>query len=141
MARQIAKVNELLYLLTRERLQWVIGGDFNVLPPGPQYDGLPESERVWYDPGSELTLLFDRYQAVPSLADLSGPSPEEWFTHFPNNPEVSGPALTLDYLFVSDGMRIVTSRVRRDDTLAISDHLPVVAMVRLPNLDGAAAAN
>ncbi len=141
MARQIAKVNELLFLLTRERLQWVIGGDFNVLPPGPQYEGLPESERVWYDPESELTLLFDRYQAVPSLADLSGPSPAEWFTHFPNNPEVPGPALTLDYLFVSDGMRIETSRVRRDDTLAISDHLPVVATVTLPNPDSATAAN
>jgi endonuclease/exonuclease/phosphatase family metal-dependent hydrolase len=132
MARQIAAVDELLRRLTDERLPWVIGGDFNVLPPGPQYESLPESERVWYDPESDLKLLFDKYQAVPSLANSSGPSTAEWFTHFPNNPEVSGPALTLDYLFVSVGMTIVTSRVRRDDTLAISDHLPVIAELTLP---------
>ncbi len=130
--RQVARVNELLRDLTNAGVEWVLGGDFNLLPPGAQYERLPESQRAYYKPETELEILYENYQAVPSLADLAGPGAADWFTHFPNDPAVSGPALTLDYLFLSDGIAVAASRVRREDALHISDHLPVVAEISLP---------
>lgn len=132
MERQVAQVYQLLRGLTEEGVDWVVGGDFNLLPPGPQYQNAPESQRGFYDPESELSLLFEHYQAVPNLADLNGPGAADWFTHFPNDPAVLGPALTLDYFFLSDGITVVSSQVRQHDTLAISDHLPVIAAIVLP---------
>ncbi len=132
MERQVAQLHQLTRALTDQGVAWVLGGDFNLLPPGPQYQNAPESQRGFYGPESELSLLFEHYQAVPSLADLDGPGAAHWFTHFPNDPAVLGPALTLDYFFLSDGITIVSSQVRRHDTLAISDHLPVVASIILP---------
>jgi endonuclease/exonuclease/phosphatase family metal-dependent hydrolase len=41
----------------------------------------------------------------------------------------SGPDRTIDYLFLSVDIKIKNKYVRQQDTLAISDHLPVVAEI------------
>ncbi|EGH27847.1 endonuclease/exonuclease/phosphatase family protein, partial [Pseudomonas syringae pv. japonica str. M301072] len=43
-----------------------------------------------------------------------------------------GPDRTVDYLFYSPSLKRVSARVRRDDTLLISDHLPVIGRFLLP---------
>ncbi len=139
MARQVARIDTLLQRLTAESAAWAVGGDFNLLPPGPQYANLSESQRVYYEPETELTRLYNRnYRAVPSLADLNGPDGAAWFTHFPNDPAVSAPDQTIDYLFLSDDLflsadlTVTASHVRQLDTREISDHFPVIASLRLP---------
>ncbi|EPN35082.1 endonuclease/exonuclease/phosphatase, partial [Pseudomonas syringae pv. actinidiae ICMP 19096] len=55
-------------------------------------------------------------------------------THFPNDSRINGPDRTVDYLFYSPSLKRVSARVRRDDTLLISDHLPVIGRFLLPVL-------
>lgn len=110
---------------------WLIGGDFNLLPLG-QFLRLDAGKCGQYSPDSELHLLWDKYPMIPSNSQSSGIDREKWLTHFPNDPSVDGPDRTLDYLFYSPRIKRVEARVRQDDTLRISSHLPVIARFLLP---------
>ncbi|MEK1942142.1 MAG: endonuclease/exonuclease/phosphatase family protein, partial [Pseudomonas sp.] len=61
-----------------------------------------------------------------------GPDQAAWYTHYPNDPQASGPDRTLDYLFHSPMLARVAANVRQVDTLRISDHLPLIARFLLP---------
>lgn len=132
MQRQVAETHELLDGFTAAGLPWIIGGDFNLLPPGEQYELLGPAQRAYYAPDSELAVLTDEYGSVPSLEEANGPNAEEWFTHYPNDPAVDGPDRTIDFLFHSPLVALGDHDVRSDDTLEISDHLPVIATYELP---------
>lgn len=132
MQLQVAETRNLLDGLSAADQPWVIGGDFNLLPPGGQYDRLGPAQQAYYAPESELAVLTDRYDAVPSLEEANGPDAEQWFTHLPNDPAVEGPDRTIDFLFHSRDITLGDHTVRRDDTLEISDHLPVIATYELP---------
>jgi endonuclease/exonuclease/phosphatase family metal-dependent hydrolase len=134
MQRQVAMTRSLLDQLQAEGTPWVLGGDFNLLPPG-QYARLPASQRSWYSPNSELQSLAERFAMVPALHDANGDEQARWYTHYPNDPTVSGPDRTLDYLFYSPQLTLLDAHVRQHDTLRISDHLPVVARLLLPAQD------
>ena len=110
---------------------WLIGGDFNLLPIG-QFLRLPAELRAGYSPDSELHLLWEKYPMVPSNPEATGIDRELWLTHFPNNPRVEEPDRTLDYLFYSPKLKRIEGYVRQEDTLTISDHLPVVGRFLLP---------
>lgn len=110
---------------------WLIGGDFNLLPKG-QYQRLHAELRGEYAPDSQLQTLWEKYPMVPSNDDTSGEEPRKWLTRFPNDPRVSGPDRTLDYLIYSPKIQRIEARVRQDDTLLISDHLPMIARFQLP---------
>ncbi|MGU9812286.1 endonuclease/exonuclease/phosphatase family protein [Pseudomonas sp. LF052] len=110
---------------------WLIGGDFNLLPLG-QFLRLDAGKRGQYSPDSELHLLWDKYPMIPSNSESSGIDRAKWLTHFPNDPSVDGPDRTLDYLFYSPRIKRVEAKVRQEDTLRISNHLPVIARFLLP---------
>jgi len=128
MELQVAEVGG---LLAETKSPWVIGGDFNLLPP-QHYEDLPESQQIWYNPQTEITPLLSLYQSVPSLENLNSVERHEWYTHYPNDPQVSGPDRTIDYLFYSSTLGLQTSQVIRGKALTLSDHLPVVATFQLP---------
>jgi endonuclease/exonuclease/phosphatase family metal-dependent hydrolase len=132
MEQQVAMVASTLRELTAARNPWVLGGDFNLLPPGSQYDNLPVDQRAYYRPRSELAVLTDAYPVVPALADANGPDASAWFTHYPNDPAVTGPDRTIDFVFFSPLLELGDGAVRAVDTTAISDHLPVLASYTLP---------
>ena len=110
---------------------WLIGGDFNLLPIG-QFLRLPAELRAGYSPDSELHLLWEKYPMVPSNPEATGIDRELWLTHFPNDPRVEEPDRTLDYLFHSPKLQRIEGYVRQEDTLTISDHLPVLGRFLLP---------
>ena len=110
---------------------WLIGGDFNLLPLG-QYQRLSAEQRSGYNPDSPLHPLWDKYPMIPTNAEASGIDRAHWLTHFPNDPRVDGPDRTLDYLFYSPSLKRVEARVRREDTMLISNHLPVIGRFLLP---------
>ncbi|TVT83756.1 endonuclease/exonuclease/phosphatase family protein [Pseudomonas sp. H3(2019)] len=110
---------------------WLIGGDFNLLPLG-QYQRLAPEQRTPYSADSALHLLWDKYPMIPTNNEASGVDRDQWLTHYPNDPGLNGPDRTVDYLFYSPRIKRIEAQVRQDDTLRISDHLPVIARFLLP---------
>ncbi|MCY1508749.1 hypothetical protein D9M68_430690 [compost metagenome] len=131
MQKQVAMSRGLLDQLEAENTPWVFGGDLNLLPPG-QYPRLSATQRSWYAPDSELAELAGRYPVIPSLAESEGSDQAAWYTHFPNDPQVAAPDRTLDYLFHSPQLTRLAANVRQNDTLQISDHLPLIGRFLLP---------
>jgi endonuclease/exonuclease/phosphatase (EEP) superfamily protein YafD len=128
---QLNAVTKVLDKYESQGLPWVIGGDFNLLPLG-QYRRLPAEQRTPYSADSELHLLWDKYPMIPTNNEASGIDRAQWLTHYPNDPGLNGPDRTVDYLFYSPKIKRVEALVRQDDTLRISDHLPVIARFLLP---------
>lgn len=132
MARQVARVLAIVEEQDRAGRPWVLGGDFNLLATRAAYDRLAPPQRAYFNPSTELEPLTARYRTVPSPTEIDGPHADRWTTHFPNDPTVDHPDRTLDYLVLSPLVRLGDHSVRRLGTLAISDHLPVLATVSLP---------
>ncbi len=131
--RQLAMTRGLLDQLQSTGLPWILTGDFNQLPPG-QYERLSEAQRRRYTRDSELRALWDQYPMIPSVEEAGGAWQAQWYTHYPNDPGVKGPDRTLDYVLHSPSLTRIEARVRQDDTLRISDHLPLVARFFLPSV-------
>jgi endonuclease/exonuclease/phosphatase family metal-dependent hydrolase len=128
---QVSAVAKVLDKYESQGLPWLIGGDFNLLPLG-QYRRLSAEQRTPYSADSELHLLWDKYPMIPTNNEASGIDRAQWLTHYPNDPGLNGPDRTVDYLFYSPRIKRVEALVRQDDTLRISDHLPVIARFLLP---------
>ena len=129
--RQLAATTQLLDTFEQAETLWISGGDFNLLPQG-QYQRLPAEQREQYAPDSELHALWDKYPMIPSNDDSNGEDRRKWYTRFPNDPRISGPDRTQDYLFYSPKLKRIDAQVRQADTLLISDHLPVIGRFLLP---------
>lgn len=131
---QVAEIDSILTALRRDAVAWAMGGDFNLLPPDEAaYHRLPESHKRYYQQNSEIEPLYQKYQVLPNWEDVTGLDYQKWFTHFPNDPAASGPDRTIDYLIFSRTTRVDTHDVRQHDTLKISDHLPVIAIMQVPD--------
>ncbi|CAI8992235.1 Metal-dependent hydrolase [Pseudomonas sp. IT-P253] len=128
---QVTAVAKVLDKYESRGTPWLIGGDFNLLPLG-QYQRLPSEQRMPYSADSALHVLWDKYPMIPTNSEASGVDRAQWLTHFPNDPGLNGPDRTVDYLFYSPRIKRVEATVRQDDTLRISDHLPVIARFLLP---------
>ena len=130
---QVGAIGKVVDKFESRGTPWLMGGDFNLLPLG-QYQRLSAEQRTPYSADSALHLLWDKYPMIPGNAQASGIDRARWLTHYPNDPGLNGPDRTVDYLFHSPRLKRIAARVRQDDTLRISDHLPVIARFLLPAL-------
>ncbi len=130
---QLREIDAVLVELSAAGIPWVLGGDFNLLPPDDvSFSRLHPEHQKYYNTQSEIKYLFDRYQAVPSLEQASGADFAAWLTRWPNDPAIPGPDRILDYFFLPDSVKLGAHYVRLEDTLHISDHMPVIMEVTLP---------
>jgi endonuclease/exonuclease/phosphatase family metal-dependent hydrolase len=132
MERQVGAVLGILASQDAASRPFVLGGDFNLLPDRAAYERLDPSQRAYFKPETELGRLRGKYPSIPSVRHTQGAGFAKWFTHFPNDPRVSGPDRTIDYLFFSPRMTVKKAAVVSAGTLEISDHLPILASFRLP---------
>ncbi len=133
LTRQMQVVQSLMQAAAQAGQPWLLGGDFNLLPPDPAaFARLNESQKRFYDQPSELSALMPRVQSVPSFAECTGPEFAKWLTHNPNDIGPTQLDKTLDYIFFADEIKIGAHCVRQHDTLKISDHQPVLAEIQLP---------
>lgn len=121
--RQIGAVAERLEQAARQGVPFVVGGDFNALPPGDAPDRLGADAALYSDEGWPLAPLFERWEsAVP--AERHRDEPEPWRTWLPHGLDAADRA--IDHLFVSPQLEVLDAAVVRSQTEA-SDHLPLVA--------------
>jgi len=131
MQKQIAQITALLEQTSGRG--WIMGGDFNLLPPGGEARRrLPPEAQSCFNRESELAPLYEAYQAVPSLEEVNGLEYDKWHTHTPNGQEIIKPDRTIDYIFAADNVKIGAHHIRQHDTLKISDHLPVIVEITMP---------
>lgn len=130
MQRQVDLVSSILAEREKNGGSWAIGGDFNLLPPGAAYDRLPDEEKPYFQKESEIAHLYDEFAAWPTLEDVNGTAAEQYFTHWPNYGDK--PDRTIDYYFTGSNVKVEDYRIRSQDTLSISDHLPFILECILP---------
>jgi endonuclease/exonuclease/phosphatase family metal-dependent hydrolase len=133
MELQVAQVDKFLNEIERSGNYGFIGGDFNLIPPGKQFDLLPEKSKKYYNPkGTEIKLLFDKYKTVPSYEELNGPDYMKWMTAMSTGIKGPKPNKTIDYFMFTSAINYGEHYVRAADTLLISDHLPVITYFTIP---------
>ena len=131
MDRQVSKLHRFLSHLDQQNRPWIIGGDFNLLPPG-QRARLPVETRGTYSEPSAITRIYRSYQGVPTVHDATAKEMDQFFTFTRRTDSKRIPVRTLDYLFAAPSVSIEKYGVRQDGMLELSDHLPVVGEFRLP---------
>jgi endonuclease/exonuclease/phosphatase family metal-dependent hydrolase len=129
--KQVQTLHGIVSHIAADETPWILGGDFNSLPSGEAYDRLNPPQQAYYNKETELAPLFEAYKSVPSLKETAK-KPEKWFTHFPNDPAVTAPDRTIDFLFFDSNVKLGKHQVLHKNTHHISDHLPVIATFTLP---------
>lgn len=123
MQKQVNYVKKILSEFNSQNYQWIIGGDFNLLPPGNSYNRLPEDEKQYFQKQSEMSELYNNFNVIPTVEEIDK-DPSTWYTHFANYN--SNPDRTIDFLILSNNLQYDKYYVRNKDTLDISDHMPVI---------------
>jgi len=126
MARQVDHVLMRLDSLDQKGVPWIIGGDFNLLPPG-QWGRLDLEEKGCHREPSEISVIYERYDGIPALCSVSGERMRDFMTFTRRIGGDRVPIRTLDYFFASPKVRIKEYAVRRTGAKHLSDHLPLVA--------------
>ena len=133
MARQVNIVKEHVMKTDQAGLPWVLAGDFNLLPPGFDRSSLHPDAQTFYNKETEITPLFDAFASAATRSMLTGPKRAAYFTQNSNNPRIkTKPDRTIDYIFYSKLLKLKEHRVRKKDTMNISDHLPLIAEFTVP---------
>ncbi|MCB1142769.1 MAG: endonuclease/exonuclease/phosphatase family protein [Leptospiraceae bacterium] len=132
MEQQVVLLKNLLKQRTEEKIPWFVGGDFNLLPPGFPREEVYETHRSYYNPQSELSMIFQNFDSAIPLNEMMGENKAKYFTHISNDPNVNNKAdRTIDYIFYSRDWKVKTAIVRQDDTKEISDHFPIITELEL----------
>ena len=128
---EVAQLMDHLSQLESSDQPWLLGGDFNLLPPG-QWEQLAPEQQDGFRQDSELRPLVETYAALPTPADATGQDRQDWLTMFLNDPALEAPDRSVDYIFYDRDLALEEVYVRQGDTWEISDHLPVIAVFRVP---------
>jgi endonuclease/exonuclease/phosphatase family metal-dependent hydrolase len=131
MERQVQKVLERLRWSGRRNHPWILGGDFNLLPPGQSARLSPEHRGNHREP-SEIGSIYERYPGVPTVAEATGSEMDRCFTFTQRSSRGRIPVSTLDYLFAAPSVTIERYCVQQEGMMNVSDHLPLIAEFALP---------
>ncbi len=129
--RQVAVLAEWMHAREQAGEPFVLGGDLNLLPPGDDPARLPDAAE-YADRPNPISVLVPRFRSIVPVGRMLSP---ENATYLPWG--ATGPDRLLDYLFVSDGIEVLSAGppVRGAGPVPgeepISDHLPLLASLCL----------
>jgi len=129
--KQVQQIDRHLQSLEQAKTPWIIGGDFNLLPPN-SYFLLAESQRAPHEKESAIKTLYANYPAIPSYSQSQSIQRENWFSYVPNDPQVNAADRTIDYYFYSPTLTLQHAFVEQKQSSSLSDHLPLIAKFALP---------
>lgn len=129
--KQVQQISQHLASLDSSNTTWILGGDFNVLPPNA-YNSLSKAKRTPYNAATEMLLLYQQHSVIPSLADSQGANKHQWYSYLPNGQQLKAPDRTIDYLLYSKNIQLNHARVLQEGVLSLSDHMPLTAHFSLP---------
>ncbi|MEL7371256.1 MAG: endonuclease/exonuclease/phosphatase family protein, partial [Myxococcota bacterium] len=121
---QAYRAREILDTLKTDAI--IFGGDMNSVPPeSPVKHAYPDEPETDHRTDETIAVLRSTQAVVDTLpVETMTATPSEWFT-FPAH----APNRKLDYIFASDPLEVVSTKVVFDINDA-SDHLPVVVELR-----------
>lgn len=125
---RMAQAKVLASIAAAKRGPTIFGGDLNTVPPeSPTLTGYPDEPETNHSGDTTLPTLrgVDGFHPVVATSAFEA-DPKSFFT-FPGD----APNRMLDHLFVSDGIEVESASVL-SEAGALSDHLPLVAKIRLP---------
>jgi len=129
LGRQMDQLEARMDALDQDGVPWILGGDFNALPPGDDPARLGEDGELYADQTTPIQRLFDAGRRSAFPLERLQQDPETTWTYLPYGAET--PDRTLDYLFVSEGIQVLHAQVLADGE-SVSDHLPLMVDIRLP---------
>ncbi len=132
MEQQVSIANRLIQEGENQGMPTLLGGDYNLLPPGAR-ERLSHNQRYLYKEHSEIEPLLKNWQSFPDVQAID-PNNQTLlarsYTHYPNDPDVSGPDRTIDYIFYNAALSVQKGDViQTPSALSLSDHLPLVVSV------------
>jgi endonuclease/exonuclease/phosphatase family metal-dependent hydrolase len=130
MERQVERLLCRLESLDKQHLAWILGGDFNLLPPG-QSALLSHEARGLHREPTEIRPIYERYAGVPTIAEATGEHMRNYFTFTRRSGANRLPIRTLDYFFAAPSVTVEKFVVQQEGMTALSDHLPLVADFQL----------
>jgi endonuclease/exonuclease/phosphatase family metal-dependent hydrolase len=109
--------------------RFLLGGDFNLLPPGDDAARLDGGSESYADSNNPLAAL------LPAHAEVSGEGLLEpaWRTYLPFGAEQ--PDRKIDYVFHGQDLEVLEARVLAEHD-AISDHLPIFVRLKIKEAPG-----
>jgi len=125
--RQVEQLRQRCQQLEDEGVPWILAGDLNLLPPGDDPARLGEDASLYADDDNPLQLLFDT--GFRSAIAVDPPFPGKVGTYLPFGTAAAD--RTLDYVFVSEGIDVLSATVL-DAYTDISDHLPLLVSLEIP---------
>ncbi|CAM3545665.1 endonuclease/exonuclease/phosphatase family protein [Parendozoicomonas haliclonae] len=125
MGAQIFRVYQRLTQLTNAHINWLLTGDFNLIPPG-FHEELPANQQHHYAPKSPLVPFYQHFTGIPAIKDVEQER-SRWLTAYDLNTD--GLDLIVDYIFHPHYLQSQDSRIRHLP-LDISDHMPVITTIR-----------
>ena len=130
MERQVERLLWRLKSLDEQHLAWILGGDFNLLPPG-QSALLSREARGLHSEPTEICSIYERYAGVPTVAEATGEHMRRYFTFTQRCGANRLPVRTLDYFFAAPRVTIEKYAVMQEGMTELSDHLPLMGQFRL----------
>jgi len=130
MERQVERLLWRLKSLDEQHLAWILGGDFNLLPPG-QSALLSREARGLHSEPTEICSIYERYAGVPTVAEATGEHMRRYFTFTQRSGANRLPVRTLDYFFAAPRVTIEKYAVMQEGMTELSDHLPLMGQFRL----------
>lgn len=123
MERQISVLLDRIEYWESKGRSWILGGDFNLLPPGFDKRTLRgEEEKYYADKDNPLRRLFDRCQPALPLTKYHQ-EPNRYNTYLPHGAARSD--RWLDYCFLSRDLHVHRYEVLQEES-ELSDHLPIL---------------
>lgn len=132
-AKQTNQIFNYLTQLRKKNKPVIVTGDFNLLASTDLVQDVIGYDRHYYSTKENLLEpFFTAFNAFPSKTQLLGSEKEKFYTYMPVR-KLKTADRTLDYVFTTRNVKILSGKVIQTRAKTVSDHYPISATIKLPS--------